>query len=114
MSTSSTSRTPALRRSTATTCTGTGRSGYRDPGARGPLQLLMPAFSRGTHRPRRLTAPRRPCEQRAVALFASLPDRVSVVDVSPRDGLQNEGGAVPTADKLRLVDALVRAGVRSI
>jgi hydroxymethylglutaryl-CoA lyase len=37
---------------------------------------------------------------------------VQVVEVSPRDGLQNESRPVSTADKVRLVEALIAAGVR--
>jgi hydroxymethylglutaryl-CoA lyase len=47
-------------------------------------------------------------------LFESLPDAVSVYEVSPRDGLQNEAAQVPTHGKLRLVDALVAAGLERI
>jgi len=47
-------------------------------------------------------------------LFASVPDRVSVYEVSPRDGLQNESATVPLRGKLRLVDALVAAGLKRI
>jgi len=43
-----------------------------------------------------------------------LPDFIEIVEVSPRDGLQNEGRPVGTADKLRLIEALTRAGVRRI
>jgi hydroxymethylglutaryl-CoA lyase len=43
-----------------------------------------------------------------------LPDRVSVYEVSPRDGLQNERVTVPPQDKLRLIDALVAAGLKRI
>ncbi|MEU8613676.1 hydroxymethylglutaryl-CoA lyase, partial [Actinoplanes sp. NPDC048791] len=39
---------------------------------------------------------------------------VSIVEVSPRDGLQNEAVPVPTADKLALIDTLVAGGVRRI
>jgi len=42
-----------------------------------------------------------------------LPDRVSIREVGPRDGLQNED-PVPTADKVRLLDALSRTGVQRI
>jgi hydroxymethylglutaryl-CoA lyase len=49
-----------------------------------------------------------------VSLFERLPDRVSVYEVSPRDGLQNERATVPLRGKLRLVDALVGAGLRRI
>ncbi len=47
-------------------------------------------------------------------LFESLPDAVSVYEVSPRDGLQNEAAQVSTHGKLRLVDALVSAGLERI
>jgi hydroxymethylglutaryl-CoA lyase len=39
-----------------------------------------------------------------------LPSRVTVVEVGPRDGLQNETTDVPTADKVRFVDLLSDAG----
>src|SRR5580704_18725971 len=42
-----------------------------------------------------------------VALFDHVPDRVSVYEVSLRDGLQNERATVPLRGKLRLIDALV-------
>jgi hydroxymethylglutaryl-CoA lyase len=43
-----------------------------------------------------------------------LPDRVSIYEVSLRDGLQNERASVPLQDKLRLIDALVASGLRRI
>ena len=43
-----------------------------------------------------------------------LPDAVEIVEVSPRDGLQNEGRPVGTADKLRLIESLIHAGVRRV
>lgn len=43
-----------------------------------------------------------------------LPDAVSVYEVSPRDGLQNERTPLPLAGKLRLIQALVRSGLRRI
>lgn len=48
------------------------------------------------------------------SLFASLPDFVSVYEVSPRDGLQNEAATVPTTRKVRLIEALLAAGLRRI
>jgi len=47
-------------------------------------------------------------------LFAGVPDRVSIYEVSPRDGLQNESATVPLRGKLRLIDALVAAGLQRI
>ena len=41
-----------------------------------------------------------------------LPDRVTICEVGPRDGLQNERVNVPTPDKIRLIEALTEAGVR--
>ncbi|WP_439547511.1 hydroxymethylglutaryl-CoA lyase [Sandarakinorhabdus sp.] len=42
------------------------------------------------------------------------PAEVSIVEVSPRDGLQNEAGFVETADKLALIDHLIAMGARRI
>ena len=47
-------------------------------------------------------------------MLDQLPDRVSVYEVSLRDGLQNEPVIVPTTKKLRLVDALVASGLTRI
>jgi hydroxymethylglutaryl-CoA lyase len=41
----------------------------------------------------------------------TLPRRVKVVEVGPRDGLQNERALVPAADKIGLVDRLSEAGL---
>jgi hydroxymethylglutaryl-CoA lyase len=38
------------------------------------------------------------------------PDTVRIVEVGPRDGLQNEGVRVPTAEKVRFVNRLADAG----
>jgi hydroxymethylglutaryl-CoA lyase len=43
-----------------------------------------------------------------------LPDTASIYEVSPRDGLQNERATVPLQSKLRLIDALVAAGLERI
>jgi hydroxymethylglutaryl-CoA lyase len=51
---------------------------------------------------------------RGDALFDQVPDRVSIFEVSPRDGLQNEAVMVPLEGKRRLVDALVAAGLRRV
>lgn len=47
-------------------------------------------------------------------LFDRAPAEVSLYEVSPRDGLQNESATVPLAGKLRLISALVDAGLRRI
>jgi hydroxymethylglutaryl-CoA lyase len=44
----------------------------------------------------------------------NLPKHVKIVEVGPRDGLQNEKEAVPAAVKIELVDRLSRAGFSNI
>ena len=41
-------------------------------------------------------------------------EKVNILDVTPRDGLQNEATQVSTADKLTLIEKLIDAGVRDI
>lgn len=43
-----------------------------------------------------------------------MPGQVEIVDVSPRDGLQNIAAEVTTAKKVELINALVRAGLPRI
>jgi len=43
-----------------------------------------------------------------------LPAEVTIYEVGPRDGLQNEARNVPTAEKIRFIDALVASGLRAI
>jgi hydroxymethylglutaryl-CoA lyase len=45
---------------------------------------------------------------------AHLPKRVTVYEVGPRDGLQNESRMVPTAEKIAFIDALGRTGLPKI
>jgi hydroxymethylglutaryl-CoA lyase len=40
----------------------------------------------------------------------ALPERVTIVEVGPRDGLQNEKNIIPTDVKVRLIDQLAQAG----
>jgi hydroxymethylglutaryl-CoA lyase len=44
----------------------------------------------------------------------SIPSRVKLIDVGPRDGLQNEKTPVPAAVKIELVHRLQQAGLREI
>lgn len=44
-------------------------------------------------------------------LFAAVPPEVTVVEVGPRDGLQNERTSVPVEAKVALVEALAAAGL---
>ena len=44
----------------------------------------------------------------------ALPNRVKIVEVGPRDGLQNEKTIVPLAVKVELIDRLAAAGLPMI
>lgn len=46
--------------------------------------------------------------------LSSMTTRIEMVEVSPRDGLQNEPGVFPTADKVELITRALVAGVRRI
>jgi hydroxymethylglutaryl-CoA lyase len=43
-----------------------------------------------------------------------LPDKVTVVEVGPRDGFQNEKQLIPTAKKVEIINALARSGLKHI
>ena len=45
---------------------------------------------------------------------ATAPTRVEVVEMAPRDGLQNESTLLSTEDKVELVERAVRAGARRV
>ena len=47
-------------------------------------------------------------------MLEQLPRDVSIYEVGPRDGLQNETAVVPTEGKLQLIDALADAGLKRI
>lgn len=44
----------------------------------------------------------------------TMPDTVRIVEVGPRDGLQNEKTLIPAAAKIELIDRLSATGLRSI
>lgn len=47
-------------------------------------------------------------------MLDALPKSVSIYEVSPRDGLQNESAQVATHHKVRLIEALVEAGLKRV
>ncbi|MEE2786197.1 MAG: hydroxymethylglutaryl-CoA lyase [Myxococcota bacterium] len=47
-------------------------------------------------------------------MFEGLPNEVTVYEVGPRDGLQNEKAFVKTEDKVALIDALLGAGLPKV
>ncbi len=48
------------------------------------------------------------------ALHSALPAHVELVDVAPRDGLQNIATAIPSSTKIQLIDLLADAGLKRI
>jgi len=49
-----------------------------------------------------------------VVEVSTLPQSVKIVEVGPRDGLQNEPRSVPAAVKIALIDRLAAAGLRAV
>ena len=46
--------------------------------------------------------------------MSQLPKSVKIVEVGPRDGLQNEKGVISAADKIRFIDLLSETGLKTI
>ena len=47
-------------------------------------------------------------------MFESLPPKVKIVEVGPRDGLQNEKEILPLEDKLEYIKLLSKTGLQTI
>jgi hydroxymethylglutaryl-CoA lyase len=47
-------------------------------------------------------------------MFTNLPRIVKIVEVGPRDGLQNESKILSTEEKLRLINTLISSGIKNI
>jgi hydroxymethylglutaryl-CoA lyase len=47
-------------------------------------------------------------------MMAGIPKAVKIVEVGPRDGLQNEKGIIAAADKIRFIDLLSETGLKTI
>ncbi len=47
-------------------------------------------------------------------MFEHLPRKVTIYEVGPRDGLQNEARPLPTEDKIAFIDALSQTGLPAI
>lgn len=72
--------------------------------------MALPCAFRQVVRPLRSAA-----IPRSSRLFATAAtDRVHVVEVGPRDGLQNEKNAIPVQTKIELVHRLALTGLRAI
>lgn len=55
-----------------------------------------------------------PTEKGSCLVANSWPSQVVVVDVSPRDGLQNDPAELTTEQKVELIDGLIDAGVQRV
>lgn len=53
-------------------------------------------------------------QQAGRAASSSFDNRVRLVEVGPRDGLQNEARAIPLATKIELIERLAAAGLTTI
>lgn len=81
-----------------------------------PILRWLYAMSSRFHclRAARLAA-RYPCQRRTFASAASnRADHVRIVEVGPRDGLQNEKNTIPLATKIELIERLARTGLTTI
>src|SRR5579863_2740450 len=61
-------------------------------------------------RPQPMATDPQPSDHNASSPLAHLPPSITIVEVGPRDGLQNESVIVPAADKIRYIDLLSAAG----
>jgi hydroxymethylglutaryl-CoA lyase len=52
--------------------------------------------------------------ERLTKASSAMPDRVTIMEVGPRDGLQSETKVLPTRQKIDLISGLVGAGLREI
>ncbi|KAF2740888.1 aldolase [Polyplosphaeria fusca] len=59
-------------------------------------------------------AARHPCRRTLATSTQSRSDFVRIVEVGPRDGLQNEKQTIPLATKIELVDRLAQTGLETI
>ena len=64
-------------------------------------------------------AARHPCRPRRSLATAAAPNRaaadfIRIVEVGPRDGLQNEKTSIPVATKIDLVERLAQTGLQTI
>ncbi|MET0389610.1 MAG: hydroxymethylglutaryl-CoA lyase, partial [Polyangiales bacterium] len=53
-------------------------------------------------------------DQASTDILGGLPNEVSIYEVGPRDGLQNESVTIGTVRKLRLIEALIEAGLKRV
>src|SRR3954464_3029583 len=68
------------------------------------LQAIRSAPKMGRHHER----------HRGTAAMTDLPKHVEIHEEGPREGFQIEPGPIPSADKIRLIEALAETGLRHI
>src|SRR5579862_4531473 len=83
--------------------------GLKDQGTRGPGDH---GFQGEAPSVQHVSRPLSPLVPQSLSPLS--PERVRIVEVGPRDGLQNEPAAVPTDVKLAFIRRLADAGLREI
>lgn len=63
---------------------------------------------------RRASGSLRSFGRRSLSSKIVVPNHVNIVEVGPRDGLQNEKGVIPPEVKVELINRLGRAGLKTI
>lgn len=63
---------------------------------------------------RRASGSLRSFGRRSLSSKTAVPNHVNIVEVGPRDGLQNEKGVIPPEVKVELINRLGRAGLKTI
>lgn len=92
-------------------------STFHDPRPRGSAPSLLSIrdmLSKFTCLRTARLAARHPCRRTFATAQSNRPDFVRIVEVGPRDGLQNEKQTIPVATKIELVNRLAQTGLRTI
>jgi len=83
------------------------------------MSMLRPIFRRSSaitksHNIRRLATAVDADVGRTIDQHAARDNQVRIVEVGPRDGLQNEKKTIPLATKLELIERLAKTGLQDI
>jgi hypothetical protein len=77
-----------------------------------PFRTSVSPFLRTRRRPLQDVSGKR--KHAVLAATKYVKNVVNIVEVGPRDGLQNEKGIIPVEIKVELINRLVRAGVMNV
>ena len=79
--------------------------------------MLTQALKANARNARRAITPLKSCKDRHFTSSLSTPGAsnvINIVEVGPRDGLQNEKVVIPPDVKVELIDRLARAGLKTV